>query len=115
LHFEVDQLGIKIRLIEPGRFDTDFGGNIITPAGWETSSYYERMVRFREALTALDGDGLPADPQDVADAIVVAATDPAAPFRNFVGDDAQLISATKAAMSFEDFEQTMRTTLDWHD
>jgi hypothetical protein len=29
--------------------------------------------------------------------------------------DAALIDATKTSMSFEDFETTMRTALDWHD
>lgn len=117
LHFETSQLGIRVRLVEPGRFDTGFGDNIVYPDGWEGSAYAERAERFREALGALDGDGdgPGADPQDVADAIVRAATDPDAPFRAFVGDDAQLISATKASMSFEEFEATMRATLDWHD
>jgi hypothetical protein len=46
---------------------------------------------------------------------VRAATDPSMPFRTLVGEDAVLIDATKASMSFEDFESTMRTALDWHD
>lgn len=115
LHFETSQLGIRVRMIEPGRFETDFSSNIVPAPGWEESFYFERSERFREALTALDGDGPAADPQDVADAIVAAATDPATPFRTFVGDDAQLISSVKTSMPFEDFEQTMRTTLDWHE
>lgn len=115
LHFETSQLGIRVRLVEPGRFDTGFGDKVVHPAGWEGSSYAERAERFHTSLGALDGSGPPPDPQDVADAIVLAATDPAAPFRAFVGGDAQLISATKASMAFEDFEHTMRTTLDWHD
>jgi NAD(P)-dependent dehydrogenase (short-subunit alcohol dehydrogenase family) len=115
LHFEASQLGIRVRLIEPGRFETEFSANVITVDGWEASSYYDRAMRFRESLGALDGDGPEPDPQEVADAIVTAATDPAAPFRTFVGNDAQLIQATKAAMPFEEFEHTMRTALDWHD
>jgi hypothetical protein len=46
---------------------------------------------------------------------VRAATDPSMPFRTLVGEDAALIDATKTSMSFEDFETTMRTALDWHD
>ncbi len=115
LHFETSQLGIRVRLIEPGRFSTEFSNNIVAVPGWEESFYFERAQRFREALDALDGDGPDPDPQEVADAIVAAVTDPATPFRTFVGGDAQLISATKASLPFEDFEQTMRVTLDWHD
>ena len=44
-----------------------------------------------------------------------AALDPDAPFRNFVGDDAQLIHSVKSSMSFEEFEAVMRNTLDWHE
>ncbi|MBU40099.1 MAG: hypothetical protein CL430_06025 [Acidimicrobiaceae bacterium] len=57
----------------------------------------------------------PPDPQEVADAIVRAVNDPKMPFRTLVGQDAELIDATKTSMSFEDFETTMRTALDWHD
>ncbi len=115
LHFETSQLGIRVRLIEPGRFETAFSSNVVPAPGWEESFYHDRSERFREALTALDGDGPDPDPQDVADAIVAAATDPATPFRTFVGADAQLISGVKASMSFEEFEQTMRATLDWRE
>lgn len=115
LHFEVAQLGIRIRLVEPGRFETGFSANIVTPEGWESSIYHERAMRFREALLALGGDGPDPDPQDVADAIVRAALDPDAPFRTLVGADAQLIQGVKTTMSFEEFEQTMRTALDWYE
>jgi len=37
------------------------------------------------------------------------------PFRTLVGGDAQLIDSVKSSMSFEDFEATMRATLDWHE
>jgi NAD(P)-dependent dehydrogenase (short-subunit alcohol dehydrogenase family) len=115
LHFETSQLGIRVRLIEPGRFETAFSGNVVPVPGWESSFYHDRAMRFREASSVLGGDGPEPDPQDVADAIVGAATDPAWPFRTFVGVDAQLIHSTKTVMAFEDFEQTMRTALDWHE
>ena len=34
LHFEVAQLGIRVCLVEPGRFETGFEDNIVTPQGW---------------------------------------------------------------------------------
>ncbi len=123
LHFEVSHLGIRVHVIEPGRFSTDFFENIFRPDSWEGSQHQERAMAFREALLRLDdisdsendeGTG-PPDPQDVADAIVRAVTDPTMPFRTLVGKDAELIDATKTSMSFEDFETTMRTALDWHE
>jgi NAD(P)-dependent dehydrogenase (short-subunit alcohol dehydrogenase family) len=115
LHFETAGFGIRVRLVEPGSFETDFRTNVVTVDGWDDSDYVERAERFRESRGALSGDGPPADPQDVADAIVRAALDPDAPFRNFVGDDAQLIHSVKSSMSFEEFEAVMRDTLDWHE
>ena len=123
LHFEVSHLGIRVCVIEPGRFSTGFFENIVRPDSWEGSQHQERAVAFREALLKLDnisdsetdvGSG-PPDPQDVADAIVRAVTDPTMPFRTLVGKDAELIDATKTSMSFEDFETTMRTALDWYE
>ena len=121
LHFEVSHLGIRVCVIEPGRFSTDFFENIVRPDTWEGSQHQERVMAFREALLRLDNisesdesSGSP-DPQEVADAIVRAVSDPKMPFRTLVGQDAELIDATKTSMSFEDFETTMRTALDWHD
>ena len=121
LHFEVSHLGIRVCVIEPGRFSTDFFENIVRPDTWEGSQHQERAMAFREALLRLDNisesdesSGSP-DPQEVADAIVRAVIDPKMPFRTLVGQDAELIDATKTSMSFEDFETTMRTALDWHD
>ncbi len=115
LHFETSQLGIRVRLVEPGRFETGFGDKVVYPDGWADSIYFERSERWGVALESLAGDGPEPDPQTVADAIVAAALDPATPFRTFVGDDAQLIHGVKSSMSFEDFEATMRTTLDWQE
>jgi NAD(P)-dependent dehydrogenase (short-subunit alcohol dehydrogenase family) len=115
LHFEMSAFGIRVHLIEPGRFDTGFGAKIIQPDAFAGSIHEQRHDAFRDALGALDGGGSPADPQEVADAIARAATDPDAPFRALCGDDARLIDGAKTSMSFEDFDATMRATLNWHD
>ena len=115
LHLEVGQMGIRVHLIEPGRFTTSFGENRVHPPSWEGSEQKQRALAFRVASTGMGGDGPPADPQDVADAIARAATDSSTPFRTLVGADAELIGGLKSSMSFEDFESTIRTALNWHD
>jgi hypothetical protein len=60
-------------------------------------------------------NGEPAPAQIVADAIFAAATDEPAKLRHPVGVDADLIVATKGSMSFEEFDATMRTVLNWHE
>ncbi|MBK5288778.1 MAG: SDR family oxidoreductase [Acidimicrobiia bacterium] len=114
MYYEVAPAGIRIHLIEPGRFPTAFADNIVHPDGWAGSEQEARANSFRQALTALDAAG-PQDPQLVADAIVRAALDPATPLRTVVGADAELIDGAKTAMSFEDFEATMRATLNWYE
>ena len=123
LHFEVSHLGIRVCVIEPGRFSTGFFENIVRPDTWEGSQHQERAMAFREALMRLDNisdneseeSAGPPDPQEVADAIVRAVSDSKTPFRTLVGQDAELIDATKTSMSFEDFETTIMTSLDWDD
>ena len=51
----------------------------------------------------------------MAAVICRAPTNPPATPRSPVGPDAELIIATKAAMSFEDFDTTMRATLNWYE
>lgn len=115
LHFETSGAGIRVHLIEPGRFPTTgFHDNIVHPTSWEGSADQARAGSLREALKALDAQG-PQDPQLVADAIARAAVDPATPFRTIVGQDGELIAAAKGSMSFEDFDAAMRATLNWYE
>lgn len=116
LHYEAGPAGIRVHLIEPGRFSTtSFGSNIVRPDGWESSAHYEAQQIFAAALGRLDNGKGPQDPQLVADAIALAATDPSASFRIPVGADAaQLFAAKKATGSFEEFEAVIRERLNWH-
>ena len=41
LHFETTGFGIRVRLVEPGSFDTDFRANVVTVDGWEGSDYVD--------------------------------------------------------------------------
>jgi NAD(P)-dependent dehydrogenase (short-subunit alcohol dehydrogenase family) len=116
LHYEVASAGVRVHLIEPGRFPTtSFHSNIIRPDGWETTEHYKLQQTFAEALGSLDDGKGPQDPQLVADAIAQAASDPSSPFRIPVGDDAALLfGAQKAAGSFEEFESAIRERLKWY-
>jgi NAD(P)-dependent dehydrogenase (short-subunit alcohol dehydrogenase family) len=115
LCWEASPAGIRVDVIEPGRFPTtDFLSNIVRPDGWEGSAFEAKALSLRAALTALDA-GEPSDPQTVADAIAFAATDPEAPFRTVVGADANLILGAKSSTSFEDFERAMRSTINCYE
>lgn len=115
MHFELSHLGIRVCVVEPGQFATALGANGVHAAAMLPGSpEAERRERFRTAQRSLVG-GQPADPQVVADTIYRAATERPGTLRHVVGGDAELIAATKQAMSFEDFDVTMRNALNFHD
>jgi NAD(P)-dependent dehydrogenase (short-subunit alcohol dehydrogenase family) len=116
LHFELQQFGIRVALIEPGGFQTEFGANRhIARRFGEGSPYAAEEQRFAAALTRLPGrpDGGLADPQDVANAIVDATKTEEPKRRYLVGQDAQTIGGLHKQLSDEDFEKTIRQALDW--
>jgi NAD(P)-dependent dehydrogenase (short-subunit alcohol dehydrogenase family) len=114
LHYEVKPFGIRVALIEPGAFETSFGGNIVRAAKFDESSpYFVNEQRFTAARAKLSNPEAPNDPQDVARAIVDAAYTDAPKLRYPVGGDAQLIAAVRKQTDFEGFEAAMRQTLDW--
>ena len=115
MHFELSHLGIRVCVVEPGQFATNLGENgILAAAMLPGGPEAVRRERFRVAQRSLV-NGEPADPQAVADAIYLAATERPGKLRHLVGGDAELIAATKASMAFEDFDVTMRSALDFHD
>ncbi len=116
LHYEVRPFGVRVAVIEPGGFATEFGANRIEASAFTSVSPYRGAAdRFEVALDKLAPDGEPGDPQVVADEIVRVATDGASPLRTLVGGDAELVMAARRATDFEGFEQAMRSTLDWWD
>jgi len=115
LHFELSQRGICVRVVEPGQFSTQLGSNGIYAAAMSPdTAEFQRRERFHLAQRSLV-DGEPAPAQQVADVIYQAATEVPGKLRYPVGADAELVIGAKASMSFEDFDATMRATLNWFD
>ena len=115
MHFELSHRGVRVRLVEPGQFATSLGTNaVVARAMPEGSDDHARWQRFRAAQRTLVS-GQPAPAQIVADMIYTAATEEPGRLRYPVGGDAELIIGTKGAMSFEEFDTTMRNVLDWHE
>lgn len=115
LHFELGLVGIRVHAIEPGQFATGLAANTIETAAfspadeplWSVAEGLEQRVR------GLVPGGERSDPAEVAAAIVDAALDPDTPLRVPVGGDTELILAARAGRSFEDYERTMRSFLDY--
>jgi len=116
LYFELHPFGVRVAVVEPGGFETRFGDNRIMERRFNAASAYADLERrFGERQSRLPGTGEPADPRDVARAIVDAATTEQPRRRYLVGKDAELIGGFHKQMSDEDFEKAMRTALDFWD
>jgi len=115
LHFEVQPLGIRVVLIEPGAYgtrllDNAYPGRRFGPA----SPYWPVSERFEEALATLrEGTGGMQDPQEVADLVHAAVNDPQPKLRYLAGRDAQMIATAYRQLDFEQFEQAMRRSMNW--
>ena len=87
LAYELAQLGIQVKLIEPGGVSTDFGGRSMDVAMPEALPEYQPGVqKFMEARNDM---GLAASTaEQIAQGIYDAATDGKAQLRYLLGDDA---------------------------
>jgi NAD(P)-dependent dehydrogenase (short-subunit alcohol dehydrogenase family) len=117
LHYEVGPLGVRVIVIEPGGFATEFRNNIVHAGKFnERSPYWERAERFDAAVRGITAPGgQSGDPEDVAIAIYNAVHDTEAKLRYLVGNDAQMIAGVRKQLDFESFERAMRQTMNWHD
>ena len=107
LWFELRPFGVRVVLIEPGGFATNFGENVIVePAYGEDSPYRPIAARFTAAMAGFRS-GPAQDPQEVADLILAAAADPDPKLRYLAGDDARMLVPLYRSMEFEAFAGVM--------
>jgi len=116
LYYELHPFGVRVSIVEPGGFETEFSRNHGAARRFnEGSPYVQLERRFADASSRLPGAGGPADPQIVAN-IIADAAHAAEPKRRYLaGRDAEIIAGLHKQASDEDFEKAMRTTLDFWD
>jgi NAD(P)-dependent dehydrogenase (short-subunit alcohol dehydrogenase family) len=111
LHYEVGHFGVRIALVEPGGFDTSFGDNRLI-YGVDDAPYDELDEEWEQAQGRLQGvPGTRPGPEVVAQMIGDAVDGTEQKLRWPVGDDANLILSVRTSMNDEQFEATMRETL----
>ncbi|GCE07123.1 oxidoreductase [Dictyobacter aurantiacus] len=83
---EVAPLGIKVTIIEPGGFRTDWAGSSmnISEPGPDYQQTIGQMVEYRRVRAGQE----PGDPARAAQAIIAAINEPEPPFRLLLGKDA---------------------------
>ena len=109
LHYELAVLGIRVKLIEPGGVNTDFGGRSFVFTHDPNLTDYQPLV---DAAVAAMEAGTPSgnqEPEDVAEVIFAAATDESARLRFISGDGAKALLANRySAEQDEQFLAGMR-------
>ena len=110
LHFEVAHFGIRVRIVEPGFFETEFHGNTVRQ-GLDDAPYDELDRQWQTARDTLNG-GEPPEGGEVVAGVIADAFESREPrLRWRVGTDAELAVGAKDSLSFKDFESTMRDML----
>ena len=110
LRLEVNSLGIKIVLVEPGAFQTDIwtrGAVMGEQATKETSPNIRRSLRMRKAIEKLPK----ADPIAVARLIATIAQDPNPKLRYLAGRDAKIQLAMKRILPWKWHEKMVANFL----
>jgi len=100
LRLEINSLGIKVVLVEPGAFQTDIwtrGAVMGEQATKESSPNRQRSLRMRERVQALPK----RDPIEVARLIATVAQDPNPKLRYLVGRDAKMQLAFKRILPWK--------------
>jgi NAD(P)-dependent dehydrogenase (short-subunit alcohol dehydrogenase family) len=110
LRMEVNSLGIKVVLVEPGAFQTGIwtrGAVMGEQATKETSPNLQRSLRMRERVQKLPK----ADPIVVAQVIVAIAQNPNPKLRYLVGRDAKIQLAMKRILPWKWHEKVVANFL----
>lgn len=84
LQGEVAPLGIKVTIVEPGPFRTDFIGRSLDRAEEQIDAYQGTVGKFLNFLNNIEGKQ-PGDPQKAAEAIIQVVNSPNPPLRLVLG------------------------------
>ena len=111
LHYELATLGIRVKIVEPGGVNTDFGGRSFVFTHDPELADYQPLVDM--AAAAIE-EGTPSgnqEPGEVAEVIFAAATDGTSQLRYISGDGAKAFLANRySAEHDEQFVAGMRSS-----
>src|SRR5581483_1362546 len=103
LHYEVAHFGIRVRVVEPGVFETGFGDNA-QRYGLDRPPYDELDRQWEAARGTLIGGEDAPGPEPVAAVIADAIESTERRLRWPVGQDAEMVVSARSSMDDEAFE-----------
>ncbi len=108
LHYELEQFGVRVKIIEPGMIATDFGGRSIDFQNDASLEAYQPLV----ASIASGMGAMPAsEPSVVADVIWTAVSDETDTLRYRAGPDAVELLDNRKALDDATFIGGLKTQL----
>ncbi len=107
---EVKSFGIKVTLIEPGAFRTDFNGRSLAAAKQSIDAYAPVSGASLQWFKDMDGQQ-PGDPAKAAQAIIQAVESPRPPIRLALGTDAMRLIQEKLEWVKTDLDAWQQVTV----
>lgn len=109
LHFELAILGIRVKLVEPGGVNTDFGGRSFVFTHDPELRDYQSLVDMAAAALQEEASDENQEPHEVAEVIFTAATDGMDQIRYISGEGAaRLLAGRYSAEQDEQFVAGLR-------
>ncbi|MBW4422623.1 MAG: SDR family NAD(P)-dependent oxidoreductase [Myxacorys californica WJT36-NPBG1] len=107
---EVESFGIKVTLIEPGAFRTDFNGRSLAAAEQPIHAYASVSAASLQWFKEMDGQQ-PGNPAKASQAIIQAVEDPHPPMRLALGTDAMTLIQEKLESIKTDLDAWQQVTV----
>ena len=113
LAYEVEPLGIKVRLVEPGGVRTDFAGRslVMTMDPAEQNAYSEILQKTLKVFMDPARQDSYSSGEQIAEVIYEAATSESNQLRFIAGEDAKEFWAGRQSMKVEDFNNMIKDNL----
>lgn len=105
LQQEVSPLGIRVAIVQPGGFRTDFAGRSLRQSAEAMDVYAETAGKLRKENSDVDGNQA-GDPARAAQAIITLAETPQPPMRLVLGSEAMKFAEL-------DLNQQLDDIMDW--
>jgi NAD(P)-dependent dehydrogenase (short-subunit alcohol dehydrogenase family) len=107
LYYELGRLGIRVKIVEPGGIQTDFGGRSLDFSNDPALVEYQPLVlAVNEVMGPMMEQGSTAEA--IAEVVYAATTDESDQLRYEAGADAEQMLATRRATADGDFLAAMR-------
>ena len=109
LHYEMKEIGVKVKIVEPGMIATDFGGRSFDFQAGEIADYQPIIGALMKQWQNPENTSSPASL--VADVIYTAVTDESEQLRYRAGDDANFLLDNRKKMTDDEFFSMMNNQM----